>query len=121
MLSEAILPQSVVSIEADAFRDCRALRNLQLPQALQSIGDAAFRCCQSLEEFDVPESVTSFGKKVLYDCTELKSVTCHWTEPIKTKDVVNTKSTVLRVPSQPSKLDKKYKKQGWKFKKVETF
>ena len=50
----------------------------------------------------------------------LKEVTVFWPTPPKTKNLANTKSTVLRVPSGSEELYKKDK--GWKkFKQIEGF
>ena len=91
-----------------------------MPQSLTTIGDNAFKGCKVLESFEFPQSVTTIGRTTLYDCTNLQSVTCHWMEPVKIKDIIDNRTTVLRVPAGTEKAYKKAK--GWKkFKTIEGF
>ena len=59
-----LLPDTVTSIESEAFWNCRSLTSLVLPDSLKSIGDRAFRVCDSLTSLTLPASVTSIGEEV---------------------------------------------------------
>ena len=119
-LASIDLPKSLKSIGNASFKGCQKLAKIELPQTLTTIDDEAFRDCLSLESLEYPQSVTTIGNKTLYGCKNLKSVTCPWQEPLKIKDVIDNKSTVLRVPSGTDELYKKAK--GWKkFKQIEAY
>ncbi len=112
-------PQTVQNIGKEAFNECKALKIVKLSPLL-TFGDECFRDCKSLETFEFPQSVTTIGHKMLYGCKNLKTVTVFWPTPPKTKNLANTKATVLRVPSGSEDLYKKDK--GWKkFKHIEGF
>lgn len=136
------LPKTLKSIDKAAFKDCEGLESVDFPQTVQNVGEEAFneckslkkvtlspivtfgdecfRDCKSLELFEFPQSVTTIGHKMLYGCKNLKAVTVFWPTPPKTKNLANTKSTVLRVPSGSEELYKKDK--DWKkFKQIEGF
>ena len=119
-LASIELPKSLKGIGNSSFKDCQNLAKIELPQSLTSIDDDAFTDCRSLQSFEFPQSVTTLGRKTLYGCKNLKSVTCPWQKPLEIKDVINNKTTVLRVPSGTEELYKKAK--GWKhFKQIEAF
>lgn len=112
-------PQSVQNIGKEAFNECKALKIVKL-SPLSTFGDECFRDCSSLESFEFPQSVTTIGHKMLYGCKNLKTVTVFWQTPPETKNLANTKATILRVPSGSEDLYKKDK--GWKkFKQIEGF
>jgi hypothetical protein len=112
-------PQTVQNIGKEAFNECTALKIVKL-SPLSTFGDECFRDCKSLETFEFPQSVTTIGHKMLYGCKNLKTVTVFWPTPPKTKNLANTKATILRVPSGTEDLYKKDK--GWKkFKQIEGF
>ena len=49
-VTEAVLPEGVVSISADAFYRCRELVTVHFPLSLVSIGENAFYGCEALDE-----------------------------------------------------------------------
>ena len=52
---------SLTSIGADAFMDCRHLRKLRFPVGVQSIGDCAFVGCRKLDSVWLPSTIQSIG------------------------------------------------------------
>lgn len=56
---EYIVPDSVTTIDAFAFRDCTGLSGIVLPEGLKKIGDMAFDGCTSLEDISLPKSLES--------------------------------------------------------------
>ena len=73
-LREITIPESVSSIGDSAFHSCSSLERLSMPPQLRSIGDYAFTNCSSLTELTIPESVTTIGAKAFSHCG-LESVT----------------------------------------------
>ena len=68
------VPDSVISIGADAFECCLDLTGIDLPDSLTSIGSAAFHYCESLTSIVIPESVTSIGDWAFLRCSSLASI-----------------------------------------------
>jgi hypothetical protein len=74
-LTNIIIPNSITSIGADAFRNCSDLTSLRLPSNLKSVGSGAFYRCSGLTSIRVPSAVTSIGKDAFRECIGLTSVT----------------------------------------------
>ena len=69
----AIIPNSVTSIEKNAFGGC-SITSITIPNSVTSIGEYAFSA-SSLTSVTVPASVKSMGVAIFYDCSNLESVT----------------------------------------------
>ena len=65
------LPNSVTSIDHEAFRNCDSLTEIVIPDSVTSIGDYAFYYCTSLTEIILPDSVTSIGSYAFAFCRSL--------------------------------------------------
>ena len=70
-----IIPNSVTSIGAGAFRDCDYLESIIIPNGVTSIGDHAFEGCNSLKSITIPKSVTSIGNGAFLLCNCLRCIT----------------------------------------------
>ena len=69
------IPNSVTSIGDQAFSECSSLTSATLSNGLQSIGMRAFCGCLSLESITIPNSVTSIGGQAFSECSSLTSAT----------------------------------------------
>ena len=69
------IPNSVTSIENEAFRGCSSLISLTVPDSVTSIGDRAFCGCSLLTSVTIPNSVTSIGHWAFEGCSSLTSLT----------------------------------------------
>lgn len=69
------IPNTVVSINDNAFGDCVALASVSLPDSLTSIGVGAFQCCIGLTSINIPSGVTSISMETFNGCSALASVT----------------------------------------------
>jgi hypothetical protein len=67
------IPESVTSIEADAFYGCSHLTNATFPQNLVSIGATAFGGC-GLSTVSIPSNVTNLGTAVFMLCDRLTGI-----------------------------------------------
>jgi len=67
------IPNSVISIESDAFRDCTSLTSVTIPNSVTSL--SGFDRCTNLKNITIPKSVTSIGGFAFGHCTNLTSVT----------------------------------------------
>ena len=62
------LPAELKEIRDGAFRDCKALTELQLPNTVEKIGKGAFQGCKSLARVVIPPSVTEIPKSAFNGC-----------------------------------------------------
>lgn len=75
-LTEYIIPETIISIEAGAFAFCQNLKNITIPNSVSTIGVRAFNYCIGLTSITIPDSVSSIGLGAFYGCTSLKDVYC---------------------------------------------
>ena len=75
-LVSVTIPDSVIYIDSDAFRNCESLTNVVFTESsrLTSIGSGAFDSCEGLTSITLPNSVTSIGSMAFYYCTALTSI-----------------------------------------------
>jgi len=73
-LTSAAIPNSVTSIEQEAFAGT-SLTSIKIPGSVTSIGAAAFGFCKALTYITIPSSVTSIGELAFDFCDNLTSVT----------------------------------------------
>ena len=74
LLKEVVLPSNIEIIETYAFYECSALESIVIPNGVKSIGFRAFYNCESLESIIIPGSVESIGRESFHGCTSLKTV-----------------------------------------------
>ena len=68
------IPNSVTSIENEAFSYCSGLTSVTIPNSVTSIGSYAFYHCSGLTSVTIPNSVTYIGSYVFYRCSDLTSI-----------------------------------------------
>ena len=73
-LTSVEIPNSVTSIELNAFRKCSGLTSVTIPNSVVSIGSYAFYDCSSLTSIDIPNSVVSIRNSAFHDCNGLTSI-----------------------------------------------
>ena len=69
------IPNTVTSINDNAFGDCDALTSITLPDSVKSIGVQAFQACIGLTSINIPSGVTSISMETFNACSALTSVT----------------------------------------------
>lgn len=62
------VPESVVTIEDNAFGNCKALTDIRIPDGVTSIGDWAFYYCSGLTSLTIPGSVSAIGEEAFKYC-----------------------------------------------------
>lgn len=65
------IPNTVISIEENAFKHCFDLLKLNLPDGLKSIGRGAFSCCFTLEEVSIPSDIQVIEENMFQFCCSL--------------------------------------------------
>ena len=69
------MPESITSIDYDAFYECKNLESVTLPESLTTLGIRAFGGCQSLKTIKIPSGVTAIPGHCFNGCVSLESVT----------------------------------------------
>ena len=64
----------IISIDKNAFLDCRELLKIGIPNSVTSIGDSAFAGCNNLVEINIPEKISSIGNNAFYGCNKINSI-----------------------------------------------
>ena len=62
------IPNSVTSIEDEAFGGCESLQSVTIPNSVKSIGNRAFCLCRSLQSITIPNSVRNIGNNAFRGC-----------------------------------------------------
>ena len=70
-----IIPNSITSIEGEAFYNCTSLKSIIIPKSIIYIGYWGFYNCCSLTSIIIPESVTYIEGNAFYKCSSLTSIT----------------------------------------------
>ena len=66
------IPDSVTTIEDNAFYWCHGLTSVTMPNSITAIGDSAFAYCISLTgSLIIPESVTTIGNEAFSFCSDI--------------------------------------------------
>ena len=73
-LSAVMLPESVVRIEDSAFEECINLQQIQLPEALTYIGNSAFKN-SGLVTLVINGSLMNLGNEAFMGCSSLSKIT----------------------------------------------
>jgi hypothetical protein len=60
-LQDVRLPESVTTIDTEAFCDCENLRSVNIPAGVKKIGLMAFYNCKSLSRIVLPGNITEIG------------------------------------------------------------
>ena len=69
-----VLPDSIISIEDEAFFQNDRLTRVTLPQGLTVVGRRAFACCAALETVELPDTLVSLEAGAFGYCTALQAV-----------------------------------------------
>lgn len=74
-ITEVVLPQSIKTIERNAFTDCRYLRSIVFGNQLEVICFEAFRGCMNLQKIKFPaSSLKRLERGIFQDCFALENI-----------------------------------------------
>ena len=74
VVTEAVIPEGVTTINAYAFCNWDKLTKVVLPSTLETIGAHAFSGCSGLSKVIFPEGMTSIGYQAFYGCSGLAEI-----------------------------------------------
>jgi hypothetical protein len=74
-ITSITIPNSVITIKFGAFQVCQNLASVTMPDSVISIGDFAFHACTSLASVIIGSNITGIGGGTFYDCTSLVDIT----------------------------------------------
>lgn len=74
-LESVTLPESLTTLDYDAFSGCQNLESVALPESLTTLGDYAFSSCKLLKTIKIPSGVTAIPSCCFRECSSLESVT----------------------------------------------
>ena len=69
-----VVPDGIVTIAEDAFRDCINLEAITIADSVTSIGNQAFLGCTALSSVVLPSGLTQIGMSLFYNCSALKEI-----------------------------------------------
>ena len=72
LLTAVQIPDSVTDLGEMAFYECALLNNVVIPESVTRIPDSAFAWCPGLSNILLPETLTAIGESAYYGCTDLK-------------------------------------------------
>ena len=100
-LTSVTIPNSVTSIGQSAFAYCSNLTSITIPNGVTDIEDRTFECCSGLTSVIISNKVTSIGSRAFAECTGLTSLTCEAMTPPTCDYAFDyvSKSIPLYVPS----------------------
>lgn len=73
-LEKVIIPNTVESINSEAFKYCEKLTNIDIPNSVKVINKEAFCSCRELRKITIPDSVSTIGAWAFNDCISLQFV-----------------------------------------------
>ena len=69
------IPNSVTSIEYDAFRGCSGLLSVNIPNSVTTLDRAVFNDCEKLPSITIPQSITTIPGFTFSGCKAFTSIT----------------------------------------------
>ena len=73
-IEQVVIPESVVTIEADAFYGCENLSSITVPSNVTTIEDYAFSNCYTLDSIRILNADAQIDEAVLYGCESLRYI-----------------------------------------------
>lgn len=67
LITELKIPENVVSIDSNAFAECKVLMNVTLSESLKTLGIGVFYGCRMLSKIQFPSGLERVGRRVMED------------------------------------------------------
>ena len=73
-LLRVFISNSVTTIKASAFNNCKALQSISISNSVTGIGDNVFFNCKTLQSISIPNGITSIWDNTFNNCYALQSI-----------------------------------------------
>lgn len=70
-IEQIALPDTMTTVEAEAFINCANLKKVTMTNSMTEIGDGAFSGCTKLERMDMSPYLKTVGIKAFYNCNTM--------------------------------------------------
>ena len=101
-LTSITIPNSVTSINDQAFYGCTGLTSVTIPNSVTSIGGSAFSGCSGLSTLIIGSGIETIDYSVFVECPNLEDVYCYAVNVPSTEtnafEMSNPESATLHVP-----------------------
>lgn len=92
-------------IWAGGFEGCTNLEKVILPNTIKTIDDEAFRDCSKLTTIELPDSLTYIGKHAFRNDTALKNINLNKVQTIRESAFWNSGLTEIYLPESLTRID----------------
>ncbi|MCD7901683.1 MAG: leucine-rich repeat domain-containing protein [Bacteroides sp.] len=112
-IGDYMIPDNILFIEQEAFKDCINISSVWLPNSILTIGFGAFKGCCSLVSINIPSKIIYLYKDVLNGCVNLKEIYVYCTIPPKcilgsySKSTYGDEWMLIDKPLFPQQLNQK--------------
>lgn len=72
--ADVVIPEGIVSIAGEVFKDNAFINTISFPETLKEIGEESFAGCENLTTINIPEGVEHLGKACFFNCKKLSKV-----------------------------------------------
>ena len=107
------MPESITSIDYDAFYECENLESVTLPESLTTLGSDAFCGCNH-KELTLPSTVTMIESGAFVSNNRFQSITCNATTPPSLGENVFGYNAFATVKVPLSSIAAYRQAEGWK-------
>ena len=87
-ITSITLPTTLRVIGADAFAECRNLKEVVIPEGVVEICEEAFVESYNIKRIELPSTLSKIWDEAFADCTGLKEVVSHMENPFGIRDDV---------------------------------
>lgn len=76
-ITRLIVGEGIITIEANAFLNCREIKEVILPKTLLNINESAFMGCEKLQSINLPHGIRTIKDSTFFRCSSLSSINLH--------------------------------------------
>lgn len=108
-LKNIVIPETVITIRKNAFKDCENIKNITFSEGLVNIEEKAFSNCKGLKIIEFPSSLKNIKAKAFAGCKNLEKIIFNeGLKKIGSKVFYKTKVNIANYYDLPNSLEKLY-------------